>query len=29
MSVMAKYIAKNEYRILKELIEENNKIMRG
>ena len=26
---MAKYIAKNKYKILKELIEENNKIMGG
>jgi hypothetical protein len=26
---MAKYVAKNKYKILKELIEENNKIMKG
>jgi hypothetical protein len=26
---MAKYMAKNKYKILKELIEENNRIMRG
>jgi len=27
--VMAKYMAKNKYKILKELFEEHNKIMKG